>query len=130
MITANELNHTNVDFDAFDSKNSKTINSSQSIQTQFVERRTHAKTRNLMNDTLWKIINENFCIRKRLLMYFDESNMSNFETRRYENDCCSNCTKNEEFTQTISLTRVSTTKTFKLKAKSYQKLTVETTLKA
>jgi hypothetical protein len=52
MITANELNHTNVDFDAFDSKNSKTINSNQSIQTQFVERRTHAKIRNLMNDTL------------------------------------------------------------------------------
>jgi hypothetical protein len=52
MIIANKLNHTNVDFDAFDSKNSKTVNSSQSIQTQFVERRTHAETRNLMNDTL------------------------------------------------------------------------------
>ncbi len=38
MITANELNHTNVDFDAFDSKNSKAVNSSQSIQTQFVEK--------------------------------------------------------------------------------------------
>jgi hypothetical protein len=130
MITANELNYTNVDFDAFDSKNSKTVNSSQSIQTQFVERRIHAKTRDLMNDTLWKIINENFCIRKRLLMYFDESNMNNFKTRRYENDFCFNCTKNEDFIQAISLTRVSTTKTFKLKTKSYQRLIVETTLKA
>jgi hypothetical protein len=52
VITANELNHTNVDSDAFDSKSSKAVNSSQSIQTQFVERRIHAKTRDLMNDTL------------------------------------------------------------------------------
>ncbi len=62
-------------------------------------------------------------------MYFDESNINNFETKRYENDCCFNCTKNEEFIQTISLTQVSTTKTFKLKTKSYQRLIVETTLK-
>jgi hypothetical protein len=61
------------------------------------------KQRAFIKNDFWRIINEKICIRKIILVIFDELNMNNIIFRRYKQNCCFHCTKNEEFIARINL---------------------------
>jgi hypothetical protein len=87
------------------------------------------KQRVLMKDDFWRIINEKICIRKIILVIFDESDMNNIIFRRYEQNCCFHCTKNEEFIARINLCIRSRLVKSRAKASSYKRKIVKETLK-
>jgi TfoX/Sxy family transcriptional regulator of competence genes len=87
------------------------------------------KQRAFMKNDFWRIINEKICIRKIILVIFDESNMNNIIFRRYEQNCCFHCTKNEEFIARINLCIRSRFVKSQAKASSYKRKIVKKTLK-
>jgi hypothetical protein len=87
------------------------------------------KQRVFMKNDLWRIINEKICIRKIILVIFDESNMNNIIFRRYEQNCYFHCTKNEKFIARINLCIRSRFVKSRAKASSYKRKIVKKALK-
>jgi hypothetical protein len=87
------------------------------------------KQRAFMKNDFWRIINEKICIRKIILVTFDESDMNNINFRRYEQNCCFHCTKDEEFVVRINLCIRSRLVKSRTKASSYKRKIVKKTLK-
>jgi hypothetical protein len=83
-----------------------------------------------MKNDLWRIVNEKICIRKIIFAIFNEFDMKNMSFRRYEMNCCFNCTKNEDFIAKINLCIRSRLNKFKAKTFDYKRRAMKKTLKA
>jgi hypothetical protein len=94
-----------------------------------LNKKTQMNQHVLMKDDLWRIINEKICIRKIILAIFDESNMNDLSSRRYEQDCCSHCIKDNDFVARINLCIRSFLVKSRAKASNYKRKTVKKTLK-
>jgi hypothetical protein len=84
----------------------------------------------LMKDDLWRIVNEKICIRKIILATFNELDMKNMFSRRYEMNYCFNCTKNEDFIAKINLCIRSRLSKSRAKTLDYKRKAMKKTLKA
>jgi hypothetical protein len=84
----------------------------------------------LMKDDLWRIVNKKICIRKIILAIFNKLDMKNMSFRRYEMNCCFNCTKNEDFIAKIDLCIRSRLNKFKAKTFDYKRRAMKKALKA
>jgi hypothetical protein len=81
-----------------------------------------------MKDVLWRIINklnELTCIRRLILLIFNESNLTK---RSYENDYCFVCSSFEKFTSHIQTFKQSRFKRFKATTSFYVRKAIEETL--
>jgi hypothetical protein len=81
-----------------------------------------------MKDVFWRIINklsELTCIRRLILLIFNESNLTK---RSYENDCYFVCSFFEKFTFHIQIFKQSRFKKFKATTSFHVRKTIEKTL--